>query len=54
MIKFIIPILIIFIIVLFWDKITKVINKKFKVNLNYLLISATFLIITIIFFLIRN
>jgi len=54
MIKFIIPVLIVFVIILFWDKITEVIKKKFNVNFNYLITTATILIITIIFLLIKN
>jgi hypothetical protein len=54
MIKFIIPAIIIFVIILFWGKITKTFYKKFNVNLNYLLACATLLTITIIFLLIKN
>jgi len=54
MIKFIIPAIIIFVIILFWEKINKAVYKKFNISLNYLLIIATLLTITIIFLLIKN
>jgi hypothetical protein len=54
MFKFIIPAVIIFFIVLFWEKISKTIYKKFNIRINYLLISATLLAIVIVFLLIKN
>ena len=54
MIKFIIPAIFIFLIILFWEKINEIIYKKFNIKLNYLLISATLLIIAAIYFLIKN
>ena len=54
MIKFIIPTLIIFLIVLFWEKINEKIYKKFNIRLNYLMITAVSIIIAILFFLIKN
>ena len=54
MLKFIIPAIIVFLIVLFWEKINEIIYKKFNIKLNYLLISATLLIIAAIYFLIKN
>ena len=54
MLKFIIPAIIFFLIVLFWEKINELIYNKFKIKLNYLLISATLLIIVVIYLLIRN
>jgi hypothetical protein len=54
MIKIIIPAVIIFLIILFWEKINEMIYKKFNIKLNYLLISITLLIITIIILLIKN
>ncbi len=52
MIKFIIPTIIIFLIVLYWEKINKFIFDKFNIKLNYLLISAfIFLIASIILLL---
>ncbi len=46
MIKFIIPTIIIFFIVLFWEKINKFIFDKFNIKLNYLLVSAFILLLT--------
>ncbi len=54
MIKFIIPAIAIFLIVLFWEKINEIIYKKFNVKLNYLILCGVLLIITIIFLLIKN
>ena len=54
MLKFIIPAIIVFLIVLFCEKINEIIYKKFNIKLNYLLISATLLIIAAIYFLIKN
>ena len=53
MIKFIVPAIVIFLIILFWEKISKMIFKKFNIRLNYLIISATLLIIAIIILLIK-
>ncbi len=38
MLKFILPAVIIFLIVLFWEKINEKIYKQFKVKLNYVAI----------------
>jgi len=54
MIKFFIPAVIVFLIILFWDKISDLIYKKFNIKLNYLLTGVTLLIIVIIYLLIRN
>ena len=54
MIKFFIPAVIVFLIILFWDKISDLIYKKFNIKLNYLLTGATLLIIAITYLLIRN
>ena len=54
MIKFIIPTVIIFLTILFWEKISKTIYKKFNIRINYLIISATLLVIVIIFLLIKD
>jgi hypothetical protein len=54
MFKFIIPIIIVFIIILFWEKITNKIYKKFKIQLNYLIVSAVCLGIAIIILLLNN
>jgi len=54
MLKFIIPVVLIFLIVLFWEKINQTIFDRFKIKLNYLLISAIILIIAIIILLLNN
>ena len=54
MIKFIIPAVAVFFIILFWKKISEIIYKKFNIRLNYLLLSATLLMIVIIILLIKN
>ncbi len=54
MIKFIIPAVIIFLIVLFWERINELIYKKFRIKLNYLLISAAVLMIIAIYLLIKD
>ncbi len=52
MIKFIIPAVIIFLIVLFWEKINQFIFNKFKVKINYLLIIVfTLIVVSIILLL---
>ena len=54
MIKFIIPTVIIFLIVLFWEKISEIVFKQFKISLNYTLVSATLLLVVVIYLLIKN
>jgi hypothetical protein len=54
MIKFIITAIIIFLIILFWNKISDVIYTKFDVKINYLLSVATLFIIAIILLLVKN
>ena len=55
MIKFIIPAVIIFFVVLFWEKISEIIYKKFKIKMNYIAILIFLIIIGIILILqIRN
>ena len=38
MLKFIIPAIIIFLIVLFWEKINKKVYEKFNIKINYIVI----------------
>ena len=54
MIKFIIPAVIIFLIVLFWEKINEIIRKKFKFSLNNILIIATLLLVVVVYLLVKN
>ena len=53
MIKFIIPAVVIFLIVLFWEKITDFVEKKFNIKLNYIVVSSVILIIAIILLLLN-
>ena len=54
MIKFIVPAIIILLIILYWEKISEIIYKKFNVRINYLLFSAVLLMILAIYLLIKN
>jgi len=51
MIKFIIPAIIIFLIVLFWEKINDKIYKKFNIRINYIAAILVLIILGIIFIL---
>ena len=53
MIKFILPAIIVLFIVAFWEKITEIVLKKFNIRLNYIIVSAALIIITIIILLIN-
>ena len=53
MIKYILPAIIIFLIVLFWEKITEIVFKKFNIRLNYIVVSAVLIAIAIIVLLIN-
>ena len=54
MIKFVILAIIVFLIVLFWEKINELISKKFNFSLNYILVIATLLLVVVIYLLIKN
>ena len=49
MIKFIIPAIIIFLTVLFWEKISEKIYKKFNIKINFIVIVAGLFIFGIVF-----
>ena len=53
MIKYILPAIIIFLIVLFWEKITEIVFKKFNIRLNYIVVSAVLITIALIFLLVN-
>ena len=53
MIKFILPAIIVIIIVIFWEKITEVIFKKFNIKLNYIVISFVLVAIAIVLLLLN-
>ena len=50
MIKYILPAIVILLIVLFWEKISKYVEKKFNIRLNYIAVGS--IIVTIAFILI--
>ena len=45
MLKFIIPAAIVFLIVLFWEKINEKIYKKFNIRINFIALIITILIL---------
>ena len=53
MIKYIIPAIIIFLVVLFWEKTTDFVEKKFNIKLNYIVISSVIAAIAIILLLLN-
>ena len=53
MIKYILPAIIIFLIVLFWEKINKYIEKRFNIRLNYIIVSSVIVTIVIILLLLN-
>jgi len=53
MIKYILPAIIIFLIVLFWEKITDFVEKKFNIKLNYIVVSFIVAAIAIILLLLN-
>ena len=53
MIKYILPAIIIFLIVLFWEKITEYVEKKFKIKINYIVVSSIIAAIAVILLLLN-
>ena len=53
MIKFILPAIIVLFIVVFWEKITEIVYKKFNIRLNYIIVGAALITIAIIILLIN-
>ena len=53
MIKYILPAIIIFLIVLFWEKITQFVEKKFKIKLNYIVVSLIIVVLAVILLLLN-
>ena len=49
MVKFIVPAVVIFLVVLFWEKINDAIYKKFNVKINYIVLILSILIFGVIF-----
>ncbi|MBD1166330.1 hypothetical protein IDG49_00870 [Pelagibacterales bacterium SAG-MED07] len=54
MLKFIVPAIIFFLVVIFWDKICELIYKKLNIKLNYLIISIVLLLSGIIILLLND
>ncbi len=48
MIKFILPTIIIFLIVLYWEKINEIIFKKFNVKMKYISVFIILLLLIVI------
>ena len=48
MIKFIIPAVIVFLVVLFWEKIQEFFYKKFNIRLNYIVVVIFVIILTVV------
>ncbi len=49
MLKFIIPAILIFLIVLFWERISEKIYKKFQIKINYIAILILLIVIAGLF-----
>ena len=53
MIKYILPAIIVLLIIVFWEKITEIVLKKFDIKLNYIIVSVVLIGIAIIVLLIN-
>lgn len=53
MIKYILPAILIFLIVLFWEKITEYVENRFNIKLNYIAVSSIIVAIVIILLLLN-
>ena len=53
MIKYILPAIIVFLIVLFWEKITQFVEKKFNIKLNYIVVSIIIVVMAVILLLLN-
>ena len=53
MIKFIVPAVIVFLIILFWEKIAEFAEKKLNIKLNYIVVSSIIVIIAVILLLLN-
>jgi|TARA_B110000037_G_scaffold165071_1_gene186685 hypothetical protein len=53
MIKYILPALIVLLIVVFWEKTTEIVFKKFNIRLNYIVVSFVLIAIALIFLLVN-
>ena len=48
MVKFVIPAIIVFLIVLFWEKIQEFFYNKFNIKMNYIVLAILTIILTIV------
>ena len=53
MIKYILPAIIIFLIILFWEKISDVVEKKFNIELNYIVVISIIAAIAVVLLLLN-
>ena len=53
MLKFIIPAVVIFLIVLFWEKITEFVEKKLNIKLNYIVVSSIIVVLAVVLLLLN-
>jgi hypothetical protein len=53
MIKYLLPAIVILLIVLFWEKITDFVQKKFNIKLNYIVVIIIIALITTIVLLLN-
>ncbi len=53
MIKFIIPAIIVFLIILFWEKISDFAEKKLNIKLNYIVVSSIIVVMAVILLLLN-
>ena len=53
MIKYLLPAIVILLIVLFWEKITEFVQKKFNIKLNYIVVIIIIAVITAIVLLLN-
>jgi hypothetical protein len=53
MIKFIIPAIIVFLIILFWEKISDFAEKKLNIKLNYIIVSSIIVVMAVILLLLN-
>ena len=53
MIKYLLPAIVILLIVLFWEKITNFVQKKFNIKLNYIVVIIIIAVITAIVLLLN-
>ena len=48
MVKFVIPAIIVFLIVLFWEKIQEFFYNKFNIKMNYIVLAIFVVILTVV------